>query len=575
MQKKYYYLLFLPILVVYIVNLFVDVMAIDASQYAEMSWEMLTTKNFLKVHALGADYLDKPPLLFWLNSLSFYFFGVGNVSYKLPSLFFAVLAIYSTYRFAKIYYSEHTAILAALILASTEALFLITNDVRTDTMLMGAVMFAIWQWAQFFETDETLHLILGGIGLGLAMLAKGPIGLIAVSAALLPHIILSKKWSRLLDLRVVFLIVIVVLMLLPMCIGLYQQWGMTGLKFYFWTQSFGRITGASEWNNNPDTFFLIHTTIWAFLPWSLFLFAGWIDMVMRIFKKDLFIREIISISGFTLVLIALMLSRYQLPHYIFVVYPLGAVIAADYFQRVESYTSLKIVFTIIQVLTLLALMVVSCILQYCLKGSDALSLSCLILLYPAVIGAVIYAIGPVKNIRNAVTYLSHKTKNFFYNKKGLPPEMHVAFDIIYRNLFVPSMGIMIVFSFLMGAFYFPAILKYQPGDDFGRYVKEHKTAEGSFVTYCYGLPYSDIFYAQQMPVSTWDNDLLRRLLSQKKHLIISTTPFGIDQLNKLSVKYHIIQQGYHYQVSKLTGEFLNPASREKVCDKIYLLEADL
>lgn len=575
MQKKYFYLLFLPVLVVYIINLFVDVMAIDASQYAEMSWEMLTTKSFLKVHALGADYLDKPPLLFWLNSLSFYLFGVGNVSYKLSSLLFALLAIYSTYRFAKIYYPEHTAILAALMLASTEALFLITNDVRTDTMLMGAVIFTIWQWTEFLETDKTFNLLSGALGLGLTLLAKGPIGLIAVSAALIPHIILSKKWTRLLDLRVVLPIVVIALMLLPMCVGLYQQWGMRGLKFYFWTQSFGRITGASEWSNNPDTFFLIHTTVWAFLPWSLFLFAGWIDIVVRIFKKELFIKEIISISGFTLVLIALMLSRYQLPHYIFVVYPLGAVIAADYFVRIERNSTLKIIFSVIQVLTLLALIVVSCILQYCLKGSDTLSLICLIVLYPSVIGAIIYAIGPVRNIRNAVTYLTHKTKRFFYNKRGLSPELHVAFDIIYRNLFVLSIGIMTVFSFLIGAFYFPAILRYQPGDDFGRYVREHKVKQGCFVTYYYGLPYSDIFYAQQMPVSIWDNNKFKELLSQKKHLTIITTPLGIEQFNNMRIRYHIIQQGDHYPVSKLTWQFLNPVTREKVCDKVYLAEADI
>lgn len=555
---------------VYVVNLFIDVMAVDAAQYAEMSWEMLTTKSFLKVHFLGADYLDKPPLLFWLNSLSFYLFGVGNVSYKLPSLLFAVLAIYSTYRFAMIFYSRQTAVMAALMLATTEALFLITNDVRTDTILMGSVIFAIWQWAQFFETNETKNLLLGSIGVGLALLAKGPIGLIAVSAALLPHIILSKKWRWLIDIRMAVAIIVIGLMLTPMCIGLYEQWGWKGLRFFFWTQSFGRITGESEWNNNPDTFFLLHSAAWAFLPWTLFLIAGWIDTAYGFINRKIKVKEVISISGFTLVLIALMLSRYQLPHYIFVVFPLGAVMAADYFEKAEKRSTMKKALTVIQVTLLLALITFSCLLQYCLKGFDLLSLSCLVILYLTVIVIVIYTNGPVKSLPNIIAYLGHKIKR----DKFLSPETHLLFDILYRHLFVLSAEIMIVFSLLIGAFYFPAILKYQPDNDFGRYAKLN-SSDNNFVSYYCQTGAADIFYAQRAPIPIWDSEQFNKTLKLKKHLIVITTPSGKEQLEKDHIRYKIIDERYRYQVTKLTANFLNPATREGVCEKVYLLEAGI
>ncbi len=567
MQKKHYYLLFLPILVVYVVNLFVDVMVVDAAQYAEMSWEMLTTKSFLKVHCLGADYLDKPPLLFWLNSLSFYLFGVSNASYKLPSLFFAVLAIYSTYRFAKIFYSEHIAVMAALMLATTEALFLITNDVRTDTILMGSVIFAIWQWAQFFETNETKNLLLGSLGIGLALLAKGPIGVIAVSAALLPHVILSRKWKWLIDMRMALVIIVIGLMLTPMCIGLYEQWGWKGVKFFFWTQSFGRITGESEWSNNPDTFFLLHSAAWAFLPWTLFLLVGWVDTAMGLINRKYNVREIISISGFTLVTVALMLSRYQLPHYIFVVFPLGTVIGANYFEKAEKKPIVKKVLSVLQIILLFALITFSCILQYCLKGTDIFSLFSLVVLYLIVIVTVIYTIGPVGSLGNLIAYLGHKLKG----SKYLSAEMHVLFDIAYRNLFVLSAGIMIVFGFLMGAFYFPAILKYQPDCDFGRYAKEH-AAKGNFVAFCYPTGAVDNFYAQQAPKQIWSLEEFNNILKQNRHVLVITTPIGKEQLAKVNVKYKVIEQRYRFQVTKLTYDFLNPATRNGVCDTVYLIE---
>jgi 4-amino-4-deoxy-L-arabinose transferase-like glycosyltransferase len=569
-QKKHYYLLFLPILVVYVVNLFIDVMAVDATQYAEMSREMLTTKSFLKVHFLGADYLDKPPLLFWLNSLSFYLFGVGNASYKLPSLLFALLAIYSTYRFAMIFYSRQTAMMAALMLATTEALFLITNDVRTDTILMGTVIFAIWQWAQFFETNETKNLLLGSIGVGLALLAKGPIGLIAVSAALLPHIILSKKWRWLIDIRVALAIIVIGFMLAPMCIGLYEQWGWKGINFFFWTQSFGRITGESEWNNNPDTFFLLHSVAWAFLPWTLFLAAGWIDTIVGLINRKFVAKEIISISGFTLIMIALMQSRYQLPHYIFVVFPIAAVIAADFFQRAEKRSVIKKVLSVLQIIVLMALIALSCLLQYCLKGFEPLSLSCLVILYMTVIVVVIYTNGPVKSLPNIIAYLGHKIKR----DKFLSPETHLLFDILYRHLFVLSAEIMIVFSFLVGTFYFPAIIKYQPDNDFGRYARVHAVGN-NFVSYYCQTGDADIFYAQQAPIPIWDSKQFNNTLKLKKHLIVITALSGKEQLDKDHIKYKVIDERYRYPVTKLTVGFLDPATREGVCEKVYLLEAEI
>jgi 4-amino-4-deoxy-L-arabinose transferase-like glycosyltransferase len=129
-------------------------MEIDAVQYANISREMLQNKSFLQIFDQGKDYLDKPPLLFWLSSISMYFLGVNDFAFRLPSILMAILAIYSTYKFTILYYSKDIAALAALVLASTQAMFLITHDVRTDTMLMAWVILGIWQFASWLTTRK-------------------------------------------------------------------------------------------------------------------------------------------------------------------------------------------------------------------------------------------------------------------------------------------------------------------------------------------------------------------------------------------------------------------------------------
>lgn len=576
MQRKYYILLILAVLV-YIANMQVDVMLVDAAQYAEMSWEMLTTSNYLKVYNLGANYLDKPPLLFWLNSISMALFGISNFSYKLPSVLFVLLGVLSTYKLARLYYDSTTASMAAVMLATSQAVFLITNDVRTDTMLMGAVAFAIWQAAAYFEHGKWQHLLLMGVGIALAMLTKGPIGLIAPGASLFLYVVLKKKWASIFNWRIIFPIIIIALMLLPMCIGLYEQHGTKGLRFYFWTQSFGRITGESEWNNNPDPIFLIHTTAWSFLPWTLFFFIGWLGTIYKWIRggiKHADGGELISVSGFTLVLIMLMRSRYQLPHYIYVVYPLAAIIAARCFIGFTVWAKAKRVITALQLIMLFGLIAVSALLQYAMKGADVLSLLCLIVMYPM---AIFFAFKFGESL-SLVQRIGMRIYSFVNRVVRINISVKQATGFALKasgnNLFWLSAAVMLVFNFLLGAFYFPAIMKYQCGNDFGKYIQEYNTAKTkSFVTYNLPSDFAMVYYAQQIQDTTvWGKEAFVGIYNQHKNTFTITTESGIQQMQEAQIPHRIVKQGLYFQVAKLNLKFLNPATRESVCEKQYLVE---
>ena len=92
MDDKQFWRLLGLVAIVYLMGSSVNIMDIDAAQYASMSREMLESGSYLQVFEHGKDYLDKPPLIFWLSSLSMKIFGVGNFGYKFPSFLFALLA---------------------------------------------------------------------------------------------------------------------------------------------------------------------------------------------------------------------------------------------------------------------------------------------------------------------------------------------------------------------------------------------------------------------------------------------------------------------------------------------------
>jgi Dolichyl-phosphate-mannose-protein mannosyltransferase len=123
MDSKQWWWWLVSAVLVYLLGVYVNVMDIDAAQYAAMSREMMQSGSYLQVYEQGQDYLDKPPLTFWLCSVSMKVFGVNNFAYKLPSILFALLAIFSTYRFTLLYYNGTIAQLAALILATSQSFF--------------------------------------------------------------------------------------------------------------------------------------------------------------------------------------------------------------------------------------------------------------------------------------------------------------------------------------------------------------------------------------------------------------------------------------------------------------------
>ncbi len=253
---------------VYLTGLFIPVMDIDAATYAFMSRQIAESSHFWKSLLEPQGFLDKPPLLFFLSALSFRLFGVSTVTYKLPSLLATLLGFYATYRLGALLYDKRTGLLSACMLCCCQAFIFFTNDVRTDALLAGAVIFAIWQIMAFLASKKIRYFLGGFCGLAFAMLAKGPLGFMVPALAIGSYIAAKRDWRILVTWYWLPGILLIGILLSPMLVGLYHEYGWYGIRFFFWTQSFGRLTGESRWNNGSDHFFFVHTFLWAFLPWA-------------------------------------------------------------------------------------------------------------------------------------------------------------------------------------------------------------------------------------------------------------------------------------------------------------------
>lgn len=524
--------------------MFIDVMEIDAAQYALISMEMSFNKSFLQVYQQGQDYLDKPPLLFWLSALSFSTLGISNFTYKLPSIILALVGIFSTYKFTLFWYSKEKAIIAALILATSQALFLITNDIRTDTNLLGLVMFGIWQMSAFLHTNQWKNLIFASIGFGFAMMAKGPIALVIPAAAFGTEFLLKRTWSNIFKPHWLVFLAIVAITLLPMSYGLYSQFdlhpekevynlkGPSGLKFFYWTQSFGRITGENYWKDDTTFGYFFHTILWDFQPWIFFFYVAifrriWL-LIKNKFDKNTLV-EYVSLGGFVLIFIAFSLSKFKLPHYIFVILPFAAIITADFLLDLKNEVATKLAGIQFKVLHLFWLLIFASFLV--VFPIQNLILPCLMIL------------------------------------------LYGIFWLLYKHTTTPNLRIIFIsaftamaLNFLMSVYFYPNLLQYQPTSQAGHWITNNQIPLNQFFYFKHSS-FSLDFYAKRITPGTD----IQNIGQLKKGTYVYAKDEDYLQIIENNIKHKIIKEFDNYKVTALDLQFLYYKTRPQTLGKAYLI----
>ena len=545
--NRYFWCL-VALVAVYISNGFVDIMDVDAAQYASIALEMHDSGSYLQVFHRGADYLDKPPLLFWLSALSFKFFGIGNFQYKLPAILLLVFSLYATWRFARIWYDGRRAIFSALILGSSTAYFLITNDIRTDGILTSFVIFSIWQLSEYITKGQLKYLLLGAAGTALAMMSKGPIGIVLVAFALGGHFILRREWTRIFDWKWLLFILSVLILLVPMCYGLYLQFdlhpekvvyglqGPSGIRFFFWTQSFGRITGDIYWANDTGYFYFLHTILWDFQPWIFLFIPAFVIKIWRIVRSGMRVQghdEGMSISIFTLGFVALSMSNYKLPHYIFPLFPFAAVMTADF--AVSLYEKFPTRF----------------------RMMTRLHFGLLVLFF--VVTVVAYVM-----FFNAPWYLWV----FSVLTLLLAWVLHFRISVGIDKLMLPAIVTMFMFGIIMSVYFYPNILNYQASSAAGKYIQQSDLSSRPIYQFNH-IDFAFDFYSRKVAPELREDSLS----SIATGSLIYTDPEGVDILNGTGEQqFRIVREFDAFQVTQLSLDFLNKDTRHHELRKRYLVE---
>src|SRR5262245_59427171 len=163
-------------------------------QHAEIAREMRASGNGLVLTLNGVRYLDKPPLLYWLTAAAFSVFGESEWAARLAPVAGAVLAAAATALLGARLLGPGAGVVPAGALLSSALFVAYSRYVRPETLFVAAIQWGFTGLLLGLDapaaTDDAARppsaftghrlawLITGFAALGLASLAKDPLGLV-------------------------------------------------------------------------------------------------------------------------------------------------------------------------------------------------------------------------------------------------------------------------------------------------------------------------------------------------------------------------------------------------------------
>jgi 4-amino-4-deoxy-L-arabinose transferase-like glycosyltransferase len=246
----------------------------DEARYAEIAREMLQSGNLLVPHLNYVAYVEKPPLLYWLTTISFWIFGISEFAARLPVALSAIAGILATYVFALRAFGRRHAILAAAILATTPLFALMAQVLTTDMTLTALVTIATFALY--------LHWLEGGrwcwiayAAMGLAVMTKGPVGVALPILSMLIWLALKRELrGAIAKFHVVPGLLLTTLIAAPWFVMMtIREPGFA--DFYFVGEHLRRVF-ETDYSHAEAFYFYIPVLAIGLLPWTLLVpFLTW------------------------------------------------------------------------------------------------------------------------------------------------------------------------------------------------------------------------------------------------------------------------------------------------------------
>jgi|GEM_PF-3559349 len=538
-----YWFLLLLVLLVYVAGIFVPLFENDSARFAVIAMQMVQENDYLALLAGAETNFDEPHMHFWLAAFSYKIFGIYYWAYRIPAILATLLAAYSCFGLGGLLYNTKVGKLAALVFLTTQIIVMSNTDVRIDTILTGFSIFALWQLIIYLEKGSLSGIVLGAIGAGIVFSLAGLTGLLFVVLPFSCHLLYTRNWKRLYGWKIGLAILLFCLSIIPACYAFFlrhqhimpdsgNQSGMLSFLAEISTTPLGGYGFSFE---SFDLSF-VKNYLWLFLPWSIIGLFAYANRFKSLIKLKFGFNpkyEFLSLGGVTLLFLVLVFVDDKSFYHLNPLMALSSIMVASYLYNLNRFRNEKMI--------------------------------------KAVLGIQYFIFGIVFLISVLFCYYIFKTDNpLNYIWKTALAILAIFYCLKRESYFYRLITVSAVCSLMLNAVLnthsFPEFMKYQGGHTMANIITKKE------------IPTENIYKLSDQ--GTWVLDFYNKnrlkqisisKILNKKDIWVYANELQLRELNNLGYDWDRQYQVDQFYLTQLNFKFLNPATRNGILDKMYLI----
>lgn len=334
------------IIIVYFIGLNLPLVGPDEPRYSQVAREMFERGDWITPTLGGFHWFEKPALLYWLQIASYNLFGVSEFAARFGSALFGLGTIVCLWILGRHVDATNNgpgttnslAIWLALISASTVGIIAFAHGASFDIILTFPITAAMVSFFIFDSKGKALPLIAFYFFIGVALLAKGLVGMIFPFAIVsFYYVLVWKLPSRSFVISLFWGTLLAVAVASLWYVPMYLRHGYEFIDLFFVQHHFQRFTSNKYLHPQPFHFFFWVLPLMT-IPWLPFFFASLWNFAKGVKKGDGSSPATRRLRLFALAWIAVPLvffsfSGSKLPGYILPVVPAAIILAGEYIYR--------------------------------------------------------------------------------------------------------------------------------------------------------------------------------------------------------------------------------------------------
>lgn len=313
-----------------------DIWDIDEGMHSAMARNMVLTGDWVTPWFNGEPFFDKPALFNWLCGISFLLFGMTEFAARFPAALCGMATVIVVYFIGRKAFGATAGLIAGAVLATSLEFAILSRVVQYDIPFTLFTTLALYFYcAAMMGKDEDSRLFLGFyVAAALAVLVKGPLGLVLPAIVIGFHVLFYNRWARLLRMNIPLGVLLFFAIAAPWFV-LAEIANPGYLDYFIIKQHFANFIGdvADYQPRHPQPwFYLLPLMIVGVFPWCVVMFQAMFDGI-----RDARDTEREYVMFFLIWLFAMLLffsaATSKLPTYVLPIFPAVALLIGRFGQE--------------------------------------------------------------------------------------------------------------------------------------------------------------------------------------------------------------------------------------------------